>query len=318
MEKGETDKKIIEIPHINYHSHPAYRLLFGRPNLSLRIAALKRIVPYLWGYKRMLFHDVNRRVRTALTEDLYQNGFKIFRLSEDEIQFILSHAQPYIHEIEQGKEATPLAIRTHRSKVRFLSEKKEGRFYEGMKILLEKRRLYQMASEYRGCPMKLVGFCVQVGDKDDPDIKNHFENIPDPDTYYFHIDGSESQVKCMIYLNEVTTDTGPTCYVLGSNRNKLGRFELLVRLANDKSRLDKCRREDREVFSALPKILQKKAEFGNDLNPDETKNFLSRSVEFTSDKGNLMIFDPNGYHRGKVVKEGKRVVLQVIFAAAHG
>lgn len=317
MEKGETNKKTIKIPHINYHRHPAYRPLFGRPSISLRIAALKRIVPYLWGFKRILFHNVNRRVRTALTEDLYQNGFKIFRLSKDEIQFILSHVQPYINEIEQGKEATPLASRTHRSKVRCMNQNKEGQFYAYMKILLEKRQLHEMASEYRGCPMELIGLCVQVGDKDDPDIKNHFEDIPDPDSYYFHIDGSESQVKCMIYLNEVTTETGPTGYIRGSNQNKLGRFELLVRVANDKARLDKCRRESRELFSALPKIFQKKAEFGNDLSPDQAKDFLSDAIEFTSDKGNLMIFDPSGFHRGKVVQEGKRIVLQVIFAR-HG
>ena len=305
-----------QIPKINYANHPAYGLLFGAPTMSLRIAALKRLLPYLWRYKRLLLRNVNRQINTSLTRELYQNGFKPFRLTEDEIQLILSRVQPYLHEIEEGKKATPLASRTFKNKVISLSQRKEAEFYKEISSILSKRQISEIASSYRGRPMQLAGLCVQAGDKDDPDMKNHFEDIrlSDPASYYFHIDASEGQIKCMIYLHNVTTDTGPTCYVPGSNRNHIGRFELLVRMANDKTRLDKCKRENRELFSALPRIFQKKAEFGNDLNHKDGERFLSQSVELTSDKGNLILFDPNGYHRGKMIKEGKRIVLQVVFA----
>ena len=274
------------IPQINYANHPAYGLLFDKPSVLLRMSALKRLLPYVWRYKRILLRNVNRRVNIPLTEELYQNGFKPFRLAEDEMQLILARVQPYLREIEEGKKTIPLASRTFKNKVICLNQNKEAQFYKEVHSILQKKHIPEMASSYRGRPMELAGLCVQVGDKDDPDMKNHFEdvNLPDPDSYYFHIDASEGQIKCMIYLNNVTTDTGPTCYVPGSNRNHLGRFELLVRMANDKTRLDKCKRENRELFTALPKIFQKKAEFGNDLNLDEGKKFHSQSVELTSDK----------------------------------
>jgi hypothetical protein len=43
----------------------------------------------------------------------------------------------------------------------------------------------------------------------------------------------------------------------------------------------------------------------------EVAALLASEHFFTSDEGNLILFDNNGIHRGGMVLEGKRIILQV-------
>lgn len=311
------------IPHIDYANHPAYGLLFGRPRMRARIDALQQFLHFFLRYKRLVFRSVNQKVKSSFppAQKLFEDGAIAFHLDANEIRTLTERSRPYVHEIDRVKKETPLEARTFKNKIRYVDPKKDSAFYRDVAAMLEKRDIPKIASLYRNCAMELVDVVVQVGDADDPDLKNYFYDVPlpDPPTSYFHIDASEGQVKCMIYVSQVTFANGPTGYVIGSNRHHIGKFELLTRMANDKARLDKCWRESRELFWALPKIFQKKAEFGNDLDPasSEAKEMLARERVFTSDEGNCIVFDPNGYHRGRVTTQGRREVVQVVFKP-HG
>jgi len=39
---------------------------------------------------------------------------------------------------------------------------------------------------------------------------------------------------------------------------------------------------------------------------------LEKEKLFTSDKGNLCVFDPAGMHRGGICKSGTRIALQIL------
>lgn len=105
---------------------------------------------------------------------------------------------------------------------------------------------------------------------------------------------------------------GPFSFLKGTNNIKIGILECVTRISNDKARLDKCVPEKRQLFAALPRIFQKKAEFGNDLTDEGIiKDLLADEYRFTSKDGDLIFFDNNGFHRGGMVEEGKRVIMQV-------
>ncbi|MDP3778554.1 MAG: hypothetical protein Q8R30_00720 [bacterium] len=311
------------IPHIDYTNHPAYGLLFGRPSFDMRIKALRRFMPFFLRYKRLLLRKANQKVKSSFppAQKLFEDGAVIFGFDENEIRTLTERSRPYVQEIDRVKKETPLEARTHRSKTFHVNPKKDSAFYRDVAAMLEKRDIPKIASLYRNCSMELTDLVVQVSDVDDPNLMNYFPDVhlPDPPTSYFHIDGSEEQVKCMIYVSHVTSADGPMAYVVGSNRHHIGKLELLTRMANDKARLDRCKRENRELFWALPKFFQKKAEFGNDLNPasPEAQEILARERVFTSEDGNCIVFDPNGYHRGRVVIQGRREAIQVVFRP-HG
>jgi hypothetical protein len=154
----------------------------------------------------------------------------------------------------------------------------------------------------------MTDIVLAIGDPDDMDWKNHFADVrvADPQTAYMHRDSSIKRVKAMIYLNEVNMENGPTSYVLGSNNFKTGFWEYIVHKANDRADLDKCNPKARELFSALPTIFQKKAEFGNYLTDSDpaAKELLAKEHKFTS---------TDGIHRGGMVVRGQRRVLIIVF-----
>jgi hypothetical protein len=122
-----------------------------------------------------------------------------------------------------------------------------------------------------------------------------------------HMDTSHDMVKCMIYLGEVDEAKGPFCYVVGSQRLRAG----LVRRAVDRSGLSGYGRATRELFMALPAVLQKKCTFGSDVidGSPESAALLAAEYHFTSADGNMALFDNHGVHRGAIVREGERRVL---------
>jgi hypothetical protein len=117
----------------------------------------------------------------------------------------------------------------------------------------------------------------------------------------------------MIYLNQVNEKNGAFSYVLGSNNFKISFWERVISSTNSLSDLYKCSYSERELFGALPKAFQKKAEFGNDLLDSSPESALLMKMEhqFTSEDGDLILFDNEGIHRGGLVRKGERQVIEL-------
>jgi len=132
-------------------------------------------------------------------------------------------------------------------------------------------------------------------------------------TTNLHIDPKENVIKAMMYLNDITKDDGPFSYIEKSNRwihNKLQ--NIFGRAISTGSYCHTP--EARAVVFQLPKELRVSHNFGRLLQDgtEEQERLLEQEKLFTSDKGNLCIFDPAGMHRGGICKTGNRIALQIL------
>ncbi|NQV77285.1 MAG: phytanoyl-CoA dioxygenase family protein [Lutibacter sp.] len=102
----------------------------------------------------------------------------------------------------------------------------------------------------------------------------------------WHIDSWGFQPKAMTYLTDVSPDNGPFQYIEGSQKFVVQLFIFI------NARLRKGTRIDENL---VQKVL---------------KWFPScKLIEFTGQKGSILLFDPRGIHRGKPILEGKRIAL---------
>tara|TARA_R110002050_G_scaffold109799_1_gene221303 strand:- start:19230 stop:20234 length:1005 start_codon:yes stop_codon:yes gene_type:complete len=98
----------------------------------------------------------------------------------------------------------------------------------------------------------------------------------------FHFDMDRFKfMKFFFYLTDVDTNTGPHCYVKGSNKH-IPKEVLIDR-----------RIEDSEIKKAYP-----------------SENI----VELTAPKGSIIAVDTRGFHKGKSLTKGKRLLLQLQFS----
>lgn len=98
--------------------------------------------------------------------------------------------------------------------------------------------------------------------------------------YHFDMDRFKF-IKFFFYLTDVTTETGPHCYVKGSSRN-----------IPDPVLKDR-RIEDDEIEANYPS---------------------SSILELTAPKGSIIAVDTRGFHKGKSLTHGKRLLLQLQFS----
>lgn len=327
--KEISDKNLLatglrKIPNPDYGEHPAYGKLYGKPSWSVRISALKHLAPYLkmeasmklresWRFMRKT--DAGAEGSTQPLERLKRDGAMGIELTVDEMQGILAATSTFIDSLERRRAEKGAGKRSFADNVLSLTEERAPELYNRLRQTFENHDITRMAGLYLGLPVSIRAVVLQITDASDTHWRNHFPDInhPDPATSYMHIDSSLKWMKCIIYLNEVGEENGPFSYAIGSNNLKVSMVENIIRKANDKSRLDKCDPQMRELFSALPRVLQKKAEFGNDLLDDtpQARALLECERRFTSRDGNLILFDNNGIHRGGMVTEGKRQILQI-------
>ena len=112
-------------------------------------------------------------------------------------------------------------------------------------------------------------------------------------TTNLHIDPKEDVIKSMMYLNDITLDDGPFSYVEKSNRWVYDDLQNIFGRAISTGSY--CHTpESRVVVFQLPKILRISHNFGRVLLDDteQQKMIIRKRKMFTSDKGNLCIFDP--------------------------
>jgi hypothetical protein len=167
-------------------------------------------------------------------------------------------------------------------------------------------------SAYAGRPVGLLRLAVQVNTARET-LKKYGEidaqGLPGLKTSYFHVDSNDwPNVKALIYVSDVELDQGPFRYVPGSHRI-MGAFEAVVRRTNDKLR------QRAHLFLALPPELGQHANFGDYINETTPGAAALLEAERAVCDGacDLVMFDNNGVHRGGMVRQGHRYMLQCQF-----
>jgi ectoine hydroxylase-related dioxygenase (phytanoyl-CoA dioxygenase family) len=167
---------------------------------------------------------------------------------------------------------------------------------------------------YPGCRVEVnaVGFRRNVESQDFYTNVFKDDGVEDPKTSGMHIDSNSATcLNGIIYLNEVTPDQGPFHFVPGSNHWEFDPEDRAIRKAIDETGSGTPR--GRAMFMTLPAEFRHKAGFGFDLldGTPESDELLSLETKFTSDKGQLLLFDSDGVHRGGNVRKGHRTSILI-------
>lgn len=252
-----------------------------------------------------------RRIADALARD----GVFAFDLTPDEQAEMAALTAPWFAELETRLEAGTSHFDDNRV---WIDEAADPGPYLWFRDLLEQRGIIGGSMDHLNRPVTVAHLVPQINTTATDFWTGQFADVgvPDPACNYCHVDTAWGITKMIIYLDPVDETNGPFCYVRGSHRARDGFWGRLVRKANDYAGLSGTRPETRALFAALPRSLQKKAAFGPDVEDRHplADDILKAEWRITSDQGQAILFDPDGVHRGGMVREGRRRVIGVLLA----
>lgn len=314
------------LPAIDYESHPAYRDLppasMGdrlRSSLALAVPLIRQSGGRALTLGRRFVDGMTHRERyTRVPEalrELRDQGCGSTTLSADDLSLVMDGLSESRQRLESRLDAIPVEERTYGDGQLVLQRDTDAEAFEAMEGGLQSAGVIGAASAYIGNPVRIRFLTLQINDGGEAHWHSKFADVglADPPALYLHIDTTPRMTKCLLYLTDVGADSGPFCYVVGSHEYRVGAVEALIRSAVDRSGLSARDREMRRRFASLPRFLQKKADFGTDLLPgdDGSVTLLAKEAIMTGPAGSCLLFDNRGVHRGGMVREGRRVILQV-------
>lgn len=250
----------------------------------------------------------------ACLDDLERDGIFAFRLSESGKQALADAARPGFARLQEVRTAVPHGARQYGHTQLVIARGDAPGLHEAVERALGEAGVLSSVRNYLGCRAELRSVSLQINDEQDRFWRVHFEDrgVPVPPTVFFHIDNTYGVVKAIFYLSEVDETSGPFSYVPGTHRADVGWIEALVLRAVD-IWIDVYPQE-RHLFAGLPRALRRKAKFGDDLDPGDAQGqwLLDRERVLTSKDGDVFVFDVKGVHRGGMVRNGERRIIQVM------
>ena len=245
-----------------------------------------------------------------------KNGILILNANEILYNKLLLHLDSDIEELK-NKEKDKMEVFERG----YLIERTKAVDKKGLEIIdliMKDLDIYSYIKKYYNCEFKLTsGRLHRSTDKDEHNIQTLNDLIKDnpPNHKNLHID-PQLNIKCIIYLKDVTNIDGPFSYIKGSHLfGKTSRIVKNFAKAVNVYNINNTK-EKRFEFISLPKDLQKSANFGNYIlnNSINGKYIKNNLTALTSDMGNIILFDPEGIHLGgNCYNCGERIAIQVIF-----
>lgn len=190
-------------------------------------------------------------------------------------------------------------------------------------------------SAYIGRPVKVFGLALELSVPSSVWWRNAVPGLErPPNTLYAHLDEGINYPKSIVYLSDVSERNGPTsCYPgiyegIGLNplRELVGRVVGTVGSSSisplngyyAKQYHQSVNSEGfRRHFMRLPQELRFNSHMGWDVFPgsDLENTFVTAENKMIGPSGTFIVFDGGRlFHRGGLIDEGQRVVLQVIFS----
>jgi hypothetical protein len=310
------------IPQPDYANHPAYGRYFADLKWKDRADALGALLPQLkkvsfdylrWQYqkRKLAGAALPMAAKPELLQELLEKGAIGVRLAAEDKAFFVDKTRPWLESLLE-KRAGLEKRRFRDNSIRLESPELVAQ----ADARLRKAGWIAIAENYMGVPLRVRRiYALVFGTGDTSFWKKKFEgaSVTVPETTYLHIDSTFGTFKFLVYLNEVTEENGPFCYVQGSHRFSRAPGELIIRKAMDRSSLDSVSLANRRKFYALPRFLQRKCAVGYDYLDEqpESRELLARERRFLSTDGDMILFDYDGLHRGGMVRSGERQILQI-------
>lgn len=259
----------------------------GRSNdwLSTAIGLIK--TPYDFGKANGVLGNMARQEREKVVSNLRNQGHHVFdaRLPEDMcnrlLEFALSHQckmRPMSGE-DSGNARQVVYPRGKPGTVRYDFTTQDLLENKDVQSLLADISLPAAAQDYLGARPVLdvlsMWWHTDYSDKPDMDAAQ-----------YYHFDMDRPKwLKFFIYLTDVTTDSGPHTFIEGSHQT-----------------------------NGIPTSMLKKGYAR--LTDEEVESHYGRDkvVEFVAPRGTIIAEDTRGLHKGKHVKQGDRLLLQIQFS----
>ena len=239
-------------------------------------------------------------------EDLFENGISYLKVDVKELQDKLEQD---INNLLQQPDWRPPPGQFDRAK------QLGPEYIRLVNDMFTKLGVIQGATKYnKGKQLQVKNVVLHIATPTDQNWKQFLYDCSlTTRTTNLHIDPKEDVIKAMMYLNDITLDDGPFSYVEKSNRWIYDDLQnIFGRAISTGSYCDTP--QSRATVFQLPKICRVSHNFGRILLDDDPqqKMIVEKEKMFTSDKGNLCIFDPAGMHRGGICKSGTRIALQIL------
>lgn len=291
-------------PRLQWLCCNAYRMAAGTVRNTMR-----RLVPEY----RVAATPEGRRISETLARD----GVIALDLTADEQSYMAAMTTPWFEVLEARLTAGTSHFDENRI---WIEETLDPEPYRWFRSLLERKGVIGGSTEYLKRAVTVAHLIPQINTTGTDFWTGQFTDIglPDPACNYCHIDTAWGITKMIIYLDPVDETQGPFCYVRGSHRARDGFWGRMTRKANDYAGLSGTGPASRALFAALPRALQRKAAFGPDVEDHHPSahELLKAEWQITSDQGQAILFDPDGVHRGGMVRKGRRRVIGVLLAEA--
>ena len=185
--------------------------------------------------------------------------------------------------------------------------------------------------------IKVIGAALEISAVGSTWWRSSIDDCGGVETDYGHFDEAIERPKAIVYLSDVGPDSGPTEYFPGLFETlKLTPLQELVSRvvlnvgADPKSALHPHTRGFRMrsaapmfryLFSQLPVEMRFNSHFGWDVPSTHPlrREFSNRRTQVIGDAGTTLVFDGGRVvHRGGLIRDGERLVLQVVFGLDRG
>ena len=286
--------------------------------------------------QRYIEHEYRFRSRLRKSKDfseagkqLGENAYFYTDLSDSVRERIIKLANSEV-EIFRGRAHAGLLKRSDLST-------NEGPIVAEISRLLDRefrdKGIFKIVSEYVGITYSYTGLSLELSVAGSSWWKNAIDDVDSPRTMYAHLDESIYAPKAIIYLSQVTESNGPTTSyprvydelqtntlqdIIGRVVGEVGnQIDSPLNPYYAKSYHQSMGSKNfRKHFMLLPNSIKFNSHFGWDLlagSPLEEATH-SREVPMLGDPGKYVVFDGSRLlHRGGLIEQGERVVLQVVF-----
>lgn len=309
------------LPLIDYDSHPVYR--DQQPSAETITEVFRDFLPIIArkfatiSSNEGIFRSRITGHPEAKTDELAREGAVAVTVSSRDVARILKAAAPFelkLREHIASKRRSRLRFRDTQFVVHGETEvvPPHQELLKAIYGAVARAGAFDIANAYYpGHKAVMARTVYRINVEQQPFYDKPFgeSDFPPPKTTGLHIDANgRPTVNGVLYLSPVTKTTGPFNNVTGSN---LWGFDVEDR-AIRKSFDDRIIRLSTERFlMSIPPVYRRRANFGADILDTDamSQELLGLERTFTSEDGNLLLFDADGIHRGGNVLKGERVAI---------
>lgn len=299
-------KRIVQYERINYD-------LRKPKSISALFSLAKQLILNIFRLDKL---SLKAHPETDISQILERYGCCVVTLDSKSFSLIEEAASNDFNQLISKRNNSASAEQREFNESRGVSAS-ESKLYKTINQVWSDMGILDAVSKHLNKRTRLIDVNPQINDKSDSFWSNIFPDMGKkqlPSSAYFHRDATGGDLKAILYMSDVGDLNGPFSYVLGSHKIQISKIDDFIMEANDSNGLSDTKPAKRKSFSALPKKLQQKGSFGNDLFDDDA---LSKSIQksawsITAPKGSLIIFDTKGIHRGGMVIESERYVITTV------